>query len=153
MELRWGRVGHLASVIFPIFEHVHDITAGIYFASICCNRTIDPSQLSVRLKRGRWFIRPYSRGLRSTSRPERCKRITKTRHRPTRLRFHHITPRMQRLERATGKAGLSRLEPPSLPCPSRDLSTRTARPSWWFGVGQGRTASSDNFGSGGRGAC
>jgi len=52
MELRWGRVGHLASVIFPIFEHVHDITAGIYFASICCNRTIDPSQLSVRLKRG-----------------------------------------------------------------------------------------------------
>jgi hypothetical protein len=26
MELRWGRVGFLASVIFPIFEHVHDIT-------------------------------------------------------------------------------------------------------------------------------
>ena len=52
MELRWGRVGHLASVIFSIFEHLHDITAGIYFASICCNRTIDPSQLSVRLKGG-----------------------------------------------------------------------------------------------------
>jgi hypothetical protein len=25
MELRWGRVGYLASLIFPIFEHVHDI--------------------------------------------------------------------------------------------------------------------------------
>ena len=24
MELRWGRVGYLASVILPIFEHVHD---------------------------------------------------------------------------------------------------------------------------------
>src|ERR1700680_2436571 len=26
MELRWGRAGYLASVILPIFEHVHDIT-------------------------------------------------------------------------------------------------------------------------------
>jgi hypothetical protein len=26
MELRWGRVGYLASVILPIFEHVYDIT-------------------------------------------------------------------------------------------------------------------------------
>jgi hypothetical protein len=26
MKLRWGRTGYLASVIFPIFEHVHDIT-------------------------------------------------------------------------------------------------------------------------------
>src|ERR1700682_6492217 len=26
MELRWGRVGYLASVILPIFAHVHDIT-------------------------------------------------------------------------------------------------------------------------------
>src|ERR1700674_5785402 len=26
MELRWGRVGYLASVILAIFEHVHDIT-------------------------------------------------------------------------------------------------------------------------------
>src|ERR1700730_1384966 len=25
MELRWGRVAHLASVMFTIFEHVHDI--------------------------------------------------------------------------------------------------------------------------------
>jgi hypothetical protein len=25
MELRWGRVGYLASVILPIFEHVYDI--------------------------------------------------------------------------------------------------------------------------------
>jgi hypothetical protein len=25
MELTWGRVGYLASLIFPIFEHVHDI--------------------------------------------------------------------------------------------------------------------------------
>src|ERR1700680_3341015 len=26
MELRWGRGGYSASVILPIFEHVHDIT-------------------------------------------------------------------------------------------------------------------------------
>jgi hypothetical protein len=26
MELKWERVGHLASDIFPIVEHVHDIT-------------------------------------------------------------------------------------------------------------------------------
>ena len=26
MELRWGRVGYLASVVFPTFEHVHGIT-------------------------------------------------------------------------------------------------------------------------------
>ena len=26
MESRWGRVGYLASVVFPTFEHVHGIT-------------------------------------------------------------------------------------------------------------------------------
>jgi hypothetical protein len=26
MQLRWGRVGYLASACCPIFEHVHDIT-------------------------------------------------------------------------------------------------------------------------------
>ena len=26
IELRWGRGGYLASVIFPIFEHIRDIT-------------------------------------------------------------------------------------------------------------------------------
>jgi hypothetical protein len=26
MELRWGRVGYLASVVFPTFEHVHGVT-------------------------------------------------------------------------------------------------------------------------------
>jgi hypothetical protein len=26
MELRWGRVGYLASVVFPTFEHIHGIT-------------------------------------------------------------------------------------------------------------------------------
>jgi hypothetical protein len=26
MESRWGRVGYLASVVFPTFEHIHGIT-------------------------------------------------------------------------------------------------------------------------------
>jgi hypothetical protein len=26
INLKWGRVGHLARIIFPIFEHVHGIT-------------------------------------------------------------------------------------------------------------------------------
>jgi hypothetical protein len=31
MDLRWRRVGYLASVILPIFEHVYDITKFPHF--------------------------------------------------------------------------------------------------------------------------
>jgi len=30
---------------FAIFEHVHGITAGTYFASICCNRGFNPGSI------------------------------------------------------------------------------------------------------------
>jgi hypothetical protein len=40
MELRWGRVGYLASVVFPTFEHVHGITEFPIRPAECRNASV-----------------------------------------------------------------------------------------------------------------